>query len=164
MLSAMGIDGDKVRPPQPERPPQEPARPPETARAPQGPALDTSRILASIGEAAYDWDLRTDILTWSANAGSVLGLTDVAALASGRQYARLLDPANQHTRYDTVARSEERDEGKGVPFQIEYGLDVAPETKLWVEDSGRWFAGPDGQPARAHGVIRVINARHEQEE
>jgi diguanylate cyclase (GGDEF)-like protein len=158
MLSAMGIDGDKVRPPQQERPPQEPAR------APQGPALDTSRILASIGEAAYDWDLRTDILTWSANVGAVLGVTDAAALASGRQYARLLDPASQHTRFDTVARSQERDEGKGVPFQIEYGLDVAPETKLWVEDIGRWFAGPDGQPARAHGVIRVINARHEQEE
>ena len=34
--------------------------------------------------------------------------------------------------------------------------------KLWVEDTGRWFAGPDGQPARAHGVVRVINERHEQ--
>jgi diguanylate cyclase (GGDEF)-like protein len=156
MLSAMGIDGDKVRP-QAERP-QEPAR------APHGPPLDTSRILASIGEAAYDWDLRTDILTWSANAGAVLGIPDVAALASGRQYARLLDPASQQTRFDAVAHSEQRDEGTGVAFQIEYALDITSKTKLWIEDSGRWFAGPDGQPARAHGVIRVINARHEQEE
>src|SRR5215470_9219471 len=29
---------------------------------------------------------------------------------------------------------------------------------------GRWFAGPDGRPARAHGIVRVINERHAQEE
>jgi diguanylate cyclase (GGDEF)-like protein len=157
MLSAMGIDGDKVRPPQADRAPQ-------AAPSPQVPALDTSRILASIGEAAYDWDLRTDILTWSANAGGVLGIADPAAIASGRQYARLLEPTSVQTRFDTVARSEQRDEGKGVPYQIEYGLAVGAEAKPWIEDVGRWFAGPDGQPARAHGVIRVINERHEQQE
>src|SRR5262249_58018062 len=34
----------------------------------------------------------------------------------------------------------------------------------WVEDVGRWFAGADGGPLRAHGVLRVINERHEREE
>src|SRR6185503_13916200 len=29
------------------------------------------------------------------------------------------------------------------------------------EDTGRWFAGPDGRPIRAHGVVRVINERYE---
>ena len=33
----------------------------------------------------------------------------------------------------------------------------------WIEDTGRWFAGPDGKPLRAHGVVRVIDERHEQE-
>ena len=33
----------------------------------------------------------------------------------------------------------------------------------WVEDIGRWFAGADGRPLRAHGVLRVINERHERE-
>ena len=40
----------------------------------------------------------------------------------------------------------------------------ASQTKLWIEDTGRWFAGADGKPARAHGVIHVINERHAQEE
>ncbi len=35
------------------------------------------------------------------------------------------------------------------------------DTKLWVEDIGRWFAGTDGKPARAHGLVRVINERYE---
>lgn len=29
-----------------------------------------------------------------------------------------------------------------------------------VEDTGRWFAGPDRRPARAHGIIRVITDRY----
>ena len=29
---------------------------------------------------------------------------------------------------------------------------------------GRWFADADGKPARAHGVVRVINERHDQDE
>ena len=37
-------------------------------------------------------------------------------------------------------------------------------SRTWIEDSGRWFAGPDGKPSRAHGVVRVINERHEREE
>ena len=60
-------------------------------------------------------------------------------------------------------RSDQRDEGRGVFFQTEYCIrpDSGSGTKLWIEDSGRWFAGPDGKPARAHGTVRVINERHE---
>ena len=39
-----------------------------------------------------------------------------------------------------------------------------PARHLWIEDIGRWFAGADGKPARAHGIVRVINERHDQEE
>ena len=62
-------------------------------------------------------------------------------------------------------KSDKRDDGHGVAYQIQYCIrpDPASETKLWVEDTGRWFAGPDGRPARAHGVLRVINERYEHE-
>ena len=52
-----------------------------------------------------------------------------------------------------------------MPYQIQYRIrpDPASETRLWVEDTGRWFAGPDGRPVRAHGVMRVINERYEHE-
>ena len=127
---------------------------------------DPGRILTSIGLVPYDWRVDTDTIVWGANAAEVLQLRDIAALATGRGYAGLLDPANTTTRYDAVMLTGGLDAGNGVPYQTEYcllaGLNGA--TRLWVEDNGRWFAGPDGRPARAHGVVRVINERHDHQE
>jgi diguanylate cyclase (GGDEF)-like protein len=62
-------------------------------------------------------------------------------------------------------RSDQRDEGHGVFYRVVYGLRPAAggETLLWIEDTGRWFAGADGKPARALGTVRVVNDRHEGE-
>jgi diguanylate cyclase (GGDEF)-like protein len=128
---------------------------------------ETARILASIGEASYDWDIGTDALLWSANVGAVLTIADAATVATNRLYARLLDPDNMQTRYDAVMHASQRDDdGKGVPYQIEYGLRLGPDPhkKTWIEDTGRWFAGLDGRPVRAHGVIRIIDERHAQQQ
>ena len=128
-------------------------------------ALDAAQILASVGEVAYDWHLDTDALLWSGNAKDVLLIHDMAAASTGRGYAQLLEAENAQARFDAVIRSDKRDEGHGVLYQIQYRIrpDPGSETKLWVEDSGRWFAGADGRPARAHGVLRVINERYEHE-
>jgi diguanylate cyclase (GGDEF)-like protein len=127
---------------------------------------DPGDILASIGLVSYDWRIDSDALTWGANAGEVLHVRDLARIATGRGYAGLLDPKNTATRYDAVMQTAGRDCGAGIPYQTEYCLQTGPDgaTKLWVEDSGRWFAGPDGRPARAHGVVRVVNERHDHEQ
>jgi diguanylate cyclase (GGDEF)-like protein len=127
---------------------------------------DPNRILASIGLVPYDWRVDTDTIVWGANAAEVLQVRDIAALGSGRGYAGFLDPANTTTRYDSVMQTGGLDAGNGVPYQTEYCLLSGPSgtTRLWVEDNGRWFAGPDGRPARAHGVVRVINERHDHQE
>jgi diguanylate cyclase (GGDEF)-like protein len=127
--------------------------------------LDAAQILASVGEVAYDWRLDTDALLWSGNAKDVLLIRDMAAVSTGRGYAQLLEAENAQARFDAVMQSERRDDGHGVPYQIQYRIrpEIGSETKLWVEDSGRWFAGADGRPARAHGVLRVINERYEHE-
>ena len=127
--------------------------------------LDAGQILASVGEVAYDWHIDSDALSWSANVKDVLLIRDVAAVSTGSGFAQLLEAENGQARFDAVMQSDKRDEGHGVPYQIQYGIhpDPSSETKLWVEDSGRWFAGPDGRPARAHGLLRVINERYEHE-
>ncbi len=95
----------------------------------------------------------------------VLGVRDLSEIANGRCFANLLDQGNKHTRFDAVIRSARADDGKGVPYQVEYCLRAMPRSEqLWIEDTGRWFAGPDGKPSQAHGVIRVINARYEREQ
>jgi diguanylate cyclase (GGDEF)-like protein len=127
--------------------------------------LDAAQILASVGEVAYDWRIDTDVLLWSTNAAEVLLIGDLAAISSGRAFARCLEADNAQARFDAVMQSDKRDEGHGVAYQIQYGIrpDANSETRLWVEDTGRWFAGSTGKPVRAHGVIRVINERYEHE-
>jgi diguanylate cyclase (GGDEF)-like protein len=127
--------------------------------------LDTPGILASVGEAAYDWRIDTDVLTWGSNVASVLQIREIAAISSGRGYAQLLEAETAQGRFEAVMQSGHRDDGTGVAYQIQYCLRPQPgsETKLWVEDTGRWFAGQDGRPAHAHGLVRVINERYEHE-
>ncbi|MGH6771009.1 MAG: EAL domain-containing protein [Xanthobacteraceae bacterium] len=135
---------------------------------PSSPATsspDASAILASAAAVPYEWHIESDVLTWGSNAIDVLEVADLEAIASGDCYAKLIDPQDGQARFDAVTRSGTRDEGAGVPYQCQYALrPTAGSAPLhWIEDSGRWFAGPDGQPARAHGFVRVIDARHEQE-
>src|SRR5271168_694912 len=128
-------------------------------------APDTAQILASIGEVAYEWRLDSDVLSWGDNVGDVLLVKDRAAIATGRSFVQFLETENAQVRFDVVMQSDKRDEGHGVAYQIQYGIrpEANSETRLWVEDTGRWFAGDDGKPLRAHGVIRVINERYEHE-
>jgi diguanylate cyclase (GGDEF)-like protein len=152
---------------------QIPAAGPDRTNAPGGAAatgpapaaLDPAEILASVGEALYRWDIKNDVLTWSANAADVLGVRDIDAIGSGRAYAQLLEFGNEQALFDAIVKSAQSDEGQGVAYRIQYGVrpDPAAEMRLWVEDAGRWFAGPDGKPARAHGTIHVINERYERE-
>ena len=58
-------------------------------------------------------------------------------------------PSTAQARFDAVMNSPQRDEGAGVPYQVQYSLTPkARAAKLWIEDTGRWFAG-DGRQAGA---------------
>jgi diguanylate cyclase (GGDEF)-like protein len=128
--------------------------------------LDPHAIFAAIGEIPYAWRIDSDALAWGPNVHSVLAPLDPAALASGKSYAQLIDPQSASSRSDAVTRSGLRDEGAGVPYLVQYALrpSATAQEVIWIEDSGRWFAGPDGKPVHAYGVVRVINERHEREQ
>ena len=124
-------------------------------------APDTAEILRSIGDAAYHWQLDTDVLSWTDNAAALLGV-DPGDIASGGAYARRVSVEGGQSRVDAIMKSSQRDGGEGVAYQVQYAFKCGDET-LWVEDTGRWFGGPDGRPHHAHGLIRRIDERHEAE-
>ena len=126
--------------------------------------FDLEEIFAAAGEVPYGWRIDTDELAWGRNVGEVLAVADLAALRTGKDYAQLVDPKSASSRADAVMRGTSFDRGAGVPYQVQYALRAAPDRLLWIEDTGRWFAGRDGKPLRARGVVRVINERHEREE
>ncbi|MBM3530137.1 MAG: bifunctional diguanylate cyclase/phosphodiesterase [Alphaproteobacteria bacterium] len=138
--------------------------PPAPAPATES-AVDAAAIMASVGEVPYCWDIASDALTWGGDAAGLIKAENAAALSSGRAYAKLLDPATTASRFDAVMKSSQRDDGRGVAYQLQYALRAGPDgAVLWIEDTGRWFADASGKPSRAHGVVRTINERHEQEE
>lgn len=127
------------------------------------PALvDPPSILSSIGEAVYDWHIDSDVITWSGNAASLIG-TSFEQIGSGTAYAAMLDPVSPSTRAERVMHSEAEDNGVGVTYRVQYALSPRRGKLIWIEDTGRWFAGPDGRPHLAHGVIRLIQPPSEQD-
>ena len=127
---------------------------------------DLKQALKAAGEAAYRWNIETDEILWSANAPEILGCS-VAAIGTGKHFASLLDIENVTTRYETVMNSKARDDGRGVPFQIEYlfrSLGRNNSESIWLEDAGRWQTGLDGIPKTVFGTVRRIDERHRQDQ
>lgn len=135
---------------------------PERASHDMRTAPDTPSILKSLGEVVYEWDIEKDVLWWGEGADRVFGSENLEKIASGKGYARLLDPENVTNRYDAIVNTAQLDSGAGVSFEIMYRVfpdESADGRRVWLEDTGRWFAGRNGRPARAHGIVRVVNER-----
>jgi diguanylate cyclase (GGDEF)-like protein len=117
-----------------------------------------------LGQAAFVWDIATDQIIWSDHAASVFGDIPPEAFASGAELAKLIEPVRS-IRTDALSRSPLARSGDGAPYRIEYGVRASTALPvLWIEESGTWFAGPDGKPARAQGIVRLNNERHARDE
>jgi diguanylate cyclase (GGDEF)-like protein/PAS domain S-box-containing protein len=124
--------------------------------------LDVAAAVKAAGEAAYEWQLATDTIHWSDSAEALL-VVDRGQIGTGRSYAQSVSAEGGGSRFDAVMKSGRRDEGEGVPYQVQYAFRNAEGAVRWIEDSGRWFGGPKGEPVRAAGVVRDITDRHERE-
>jgi diguanylate cyclase (GGDEF)-like protein len=125
---------------------------------------EASSILASLGQAAFLWDLTADSIAWSDNAGAVFTDIPAEALASGAAFAGLIEPSRS-IRNEALAQSAPARGGEGVVYRIEYGVRAATSAPvIWIEETGCWFPGPDGKPMRAQGIVRVDNERHARDE
>jgi diguanylate cyclase (GGDEF)-like protein len=118
----------------------------------------TSTILASLGQAAFVWDIATDALHWSDHVGAVFPDIPAASLSSGAEFAKLIEP-ERAIRLDALSQSPVHG-GDGTPYRIEYGVRASTSAPLlWIEETGSWLAGADGKPARAQGIVRINNER-----
>ncbi|MCC8974978.1 putative bifunctional diguanylate cyclase/phosphodiesterase [Bradyrhizobium brasilense] len=128
------------------------------------PVPPAASILASLGQATFAWDLASDAIAWSDNVAAVFPDIPVAALASGAELAKLIEPSRS-VRTDALGAPAPVRGGQGVPYRIEYGVRaVTSAPVIWIEETGCWFAGADGGPARVQGVVRINNERHARDE
>jgi diguanylate cyclase (GGDEF)-like protein len=130
-----------------------------TAESPQ-----TSTILACLGQAAFVWDIESDAIAWSDHLGAVFADIPPEALSSGAEFAKLIEPKGS-IRSEALAHSPPVHGTGGTPYRIEYGVRASTSAPItWIEETGCWFAGPDGKPSRAQGIVRVNNERHARDE
>jgi diguanylate cyclase (GGDEF)-like protein len=123
-----------------------------------------STILASLGQAAFVWDIATDAIAWSDQARAVFADIPAASLASAAEFSKLIEPVRT-IRSDALGQSPPPRGGDGAPYRIEYGVRTSTsEPVLWIEETGCWFAGADGRPARVQGIVRINNERHARDE
>jgi len=123
-----------------------------------------STILASLGQAAFVWDLTTDTITWSEPASAVFSDIPASALQSGAEFSKLIEPVRS-IRSDALGHAPPAHGDEGASYRIEYGVRTSTsEPVLWIEEAGCWFAGPDGRPLRAQGIVRINNERHARDE
>jgi len=123
-----------------------------------------SSILASLGQAAFVWDLANDTIAWSDNAASVFTDIPAQALQSGAEFARLIEPVRS-VRSDALGKTGPARGAEGTAYRIEYGVRASTSAPvIWIEETGCWFAGADGKPVRAQGIVRVDNERHARDE
>lgn len=121
-------------------------------------------ILASLGQASFVWEIGSDRLIWSENATSVFTDIPAESLATGAEFAKLIEPARA-IRNDALIHAPPARPDEGVPYRIEYGVRATTAVPvIWIEETGVWFAGSDGRPWRAQGVVRVNNERHARDE
>ncbi len=137
---------------------------PDTTQA--APEADPRTILTRIGKAVYDWDIVSDSLVFGPNTADIVEFAEFAKAQTGQAYAEFLSPESGGSRFAAIIGSTERDSGRGVAFHVIYGLKSKALGRgqmptVWIEDVGRWFAGADGRPAHAHGLVRVMADRDE---
>ena len=113
---------------------------------------DAAEILNSVGEVAYAWRLDTDALTWSGNVAAVLGI-EPAEVASGRAFAKRVEADAGQSRAEAVV-ADAASTTSGARYQIQYAFKRADGKKVWLEDTGHWFAGAAGRCARTASCSR----------
>lgn len=126
--------------------------------------ISITRIMASLAQPGFVWDLTSDAIVWSDGLTSLFPGCNVGQFASGHTFAKRIEPQGS-ARFDAILNASASDTGAGVPYQLEYSVCADPaQDVVWIEETGRWFAGPDGKPVRAEGILRAINERHAREE
>ncbi|HTI73166.1 MAG TPA: PAS domain S-box protein [Candidatus Limnocylindria bacterium] len=114
--------------------------------------------LAAAGMGAWEWEIQTGRMFWSAECYSITGATDFNERLEG--FERLVYKEDRRFHDAAVQRALV---GR-VPYRAEFRI-VRPDGQLrWVSNMGRAEYGPDGRPVRLVGTVHDITERKRAEE
>ena len=117
--------------------------------------LREREIIALADVARWDFDYRTQRLTWSAAAHALFETDPTRFIPTYEGFVSLVHPLDR----DHVTRANEIAVRERAPLDIEHRIVTARGRLRWVQQRATVSVGADGQPERAVGVIQDISQR-----
>lgn len=122
---------------------------------------DFSKLIQSLGDGVWNWDLTKDEITWSDRSYSMLGYPPNAFSINFQKWSELVHPDDFALAQDIVANAIYGKQG----FVIEFRYLCQDKTWLWVEGRGTVIKRDiDGKPTRITGIHSDISKRKATEE
>ncbi len=114
-------------------------------------ALEAGRL------GAWERDLRTGVMTWSAITQQIYGLEPGQFRGTFEEFKALIHP-DDHVR---VLKEIDRTIREAAPYQVEFRIIRQNGVVAWLESRGHLFRGTDGQAERFAGVtVDVTERKH----
>ena len=112
-------------------------------------------------EGVWDWDLRTDIVSYSNEYLGALGYAQGEFSTRGADWAEHLHPDDRDATLAQLAADLRHDD----PSRIEFRIRRKDGSYIWAMTTGKVVArGPDGRPTRAVGTFTDLTARRAAEQ
>ncbi|HWH41007.1 MAG TPA: PAS domain-containing protein [Usitatibacter sp.] len=111
------------------------------------------RVLDAAGLGLWTWDLRTDEVTWSAQAYRIHGLRPGDFAGTGHTYFDLVHPEDRDRVRDAVQAGIARRE----PHLCEFRIQRPGGELAWVTSRGQAQYAPDGTPVTMLGTVSDIS-------
>ncbi len=105
------------------------------------------------GDAIYDWDLHSGAIEWLGNACDVLGVRDSDEISHAERYLSRISPSC----IGELRRTHTERAQTGARFTCSYEIRRSDRSVVWVEDRGRFFCSPEGEPIRILGTVRCLD-------
>ena len=122
------------------------------------------RLLVALGAShtgTFQWNLRTDEVTWDEPLDQLFGLSPGQTTRSLEQFLDMVHPADR----DQIVRACEHCRNEGGDFEAEFRVVWPDGTVRWLYDRGKTiFLGDDGRPEYMTGACVDITERKQAEE
>lgn len=103
--------------------------------------------------ASFDLDLERDVMDWSENTESLLGLPENSLAHTHKAFMRSVHPEDR-LRLDACLDAAMKD---GQPFTTSYRVVWPDGSEHMMEQRGALLKDVDGKPTHLLGVIRILD-------
>jgi PAS domain S-box-containing protein len=114
------------------------------------------RLAAKTGKMfAYEWDVASDVITWSGECAHILGIDEATTSFTGQEAIFRVHPDDRERVKAALTKLSPEKPYLKINYRI-----VRPDgTRIWVERSSRAYFNDQGTMLRVVGMVADINER-----